>query len=177
MPALAIENLPVPVFPLGNSAPTDIATSKRLGFLLVAAAVVVSFFWLGRLSPTEKEQRTFYARFVGHPVDPARLRDDHAEFTRRIRDLLDRRAQVIGLPSSAASGPADHAALALNPKVVDRDYLRAAFVLARLQWADARGEERRMRAAQHAAIWAKLEGPTATPARGGNARTAATDAR
>ena len=84
-----------------------------------------------------------------------------------MRDDLNRRAQAQGPNDQRAAntGRFDHAARALDSSMVDIDYLRAALVLTRLEWAETHGKEREKRAAQHAAIWAKLEGQSAAPMR------------
>lgn len=139
-----------------------------LWFLLHAAAVVYSFFRLGQLSPVEKAQRMVYSSFVDYPVDVARVKNYLPGLRKNVRDELNRLAQALDPtgPRGAASGFFDHAARALDPKMVDVDYLRAALVLTRLEWAETHGREREKRAEQHAAIWAKLERQSVAPARG-----------
>ncbi len=128
-----------------------------LGFLFHVAVVVYAFTGLGKLSSKERAQRMVYSNYVDFAVDVARVGKFLVDLRRNLRDELNRLAHAQGQTAGSPTGQLDHISRALDPKMLDVAYLRAALVLTRLEWSESRGQMRAKRDAQHEAIWAKLE--------------------
>jgi hypothetical protein len=143
----------------------------RAWFALGAAALVAAVAWLvvGKLGDDARARLAVYADAAEHPIDVALLREDLRERLREpLWDTVAEGARSLA-PSTYRSAPdpaRDWQAIAVDPSVRDRAFLRAAMTLARVD--GARGEHgehgehtntgaRAELARTHDAIWAKLK--------------------
>ncbi len=126
--------------------------------LVLVAAAVCAWVWLGRLTVDERAQRLAYQDFAGHPVDVAMMREGRDPLRQRLYGhVVDRARGLISGGYRATVDPATHwGTIALDPTVSDVPFLRAALTLTRLEWSFADASTKGQLATAHALLWQKL---------------------
>jgi hypothetical protein len=129
-----------------------------VGAFGLAAAVVVSWTVLGKLSPSELARRQSYARFAGVPLDVAQLGTSAEGLAQSLRQTVASQARALmsGTYRTTHDPETQWAEVALDPTVIDRTYLEACLTLARIEWSKAKGETRARLADTHRKLWNKL---------------------
>ncbi len=124
----------------------------------LAAAVVVAWTKLGKLSPSELARRQTYARFAGVAVDVGQLGGHAEDLAHKLREavVLQGRSLMSGTYRTAQDLGTQWAEVALDPTVSDPRFLEACLTLSRIEWSRARGDERARLAAVHGRLWSKI---------------------
>ncbi len=141
-----------------SKAPTAYAGAGLV--LFFACLTTAAFSVIGRPSREQKAERLLYARFIGHPVDPAVLDEDtRGRIAQRLRDFLEERAATVMTGTGYRKGgpvKAGYRVIALEPSMRDREYLEAAFTLAGIDASLSVGPMRVDAERVHGALWNKL---------------------
>lgn len=132
--------------------------------LVLVAAVIGAWVWLGRLTHDERAQRLAYQDFAGHPIDVAMMREGREPLRQRLYNhVIERARGLISGGYRTTVDPTTHwGTIALDPTVSDVGFLRAALTLSRLEWSFATGPTKGQLASAHAMIWHKLRGADPT---------------
>ena len=142
---------------IADGSVSDAVILELCGIATLASAI---WAWVrfGKLSLEERAQRMIYADFTGIPADVALLAEKHSSLRDTLLEQLEKRT-----PEVAATGyrigidaSAGWDRVALEPSVRDRNFVAAAFTLARVEWALARGPRRATCTERHARLWSKL---------------------
>ena len=134
--------------------------------LVLAAALAVAWFGIGRVSATRAAQRAVYAKFVGLAVDVARFSQAQAASLRETLDTtLTSEGHTLAFGYRDAPDPCTAwREVALHPSVHNTTYLEAALTRARLEWGRADRRERPALHRTHDQIWDRLIEHTGSPA-------------
>jgi hypothetical protein len=146
---------------VGNLGSGNVAAGLGLLVLALAAGAVglTSLLVLGKLSPAEQAQRLAYAQHAGYPLDVALLPfDARASMRNRLfAAVVDLAPRMVSTGYRGGFDPTTQWTLAaLEPDVVDPQFLVLALTLARLEWAAATGAARAQLDHAHGAILKKL---------------------
>jgi hypothetical protein len=123
---------------------------------LAIALGFFAFFRLGKLSLAAKAQRTVYYDFTGKFVDVGLLGDGRAAIKARVAEETDRHLTKHAVSGYRTAAQTSWREIATRPDVRDVPLLRAALTRARLEWSEARGEQKRSLAQDHDKIFANL---------------------
>ncbi len=133
------------------------ATLAALAFVVGLAYLALTRF--GVLSPEERAERVVHGWWTGLPIDPAHLGNVRFSLAGALRAELVGRTGAMMATGYRCAHPAEthHRAIALDPTVTDRDYIAAAFTLARIEESlTPEGAARDAIAGEREALWRKL---------------------
>lgn len=127
--------------------------------LVLFAATVLAYTILGKLSETEKRRRRIYARHTGVFADPADMTESHDHLRNTLLGTIAERSR--GLASMGYRAQVDPVQawphLALDPTHADETIVTAAFTLARLEAAKAKGPTVHEKEHLQDQIWHRIE--------------------